>query len=59
MCLLVTHAGKVLTHTRILKQIGGITYPEQPHILRVNIINLRSKIVAVPSPAATESPSRV
>lgn len=42
--LLVFHAGKVLTHGLILKQIWGIGYLEQPHVLRVNISNLRRKI---------------
>jgi two-component system KDP operon response regulator KdpE len=42
--LLVSHAGKVLTHSMILKQIWGIGYLEQPHVLRVNISNLRRKI---------------
>lgn len=44
MRLLVTHAGKVLTHGQILKQIWGVAYVEQPHVLRVNISNLRRKI---------------
>jgi two-component system KDP operon response regulator KdpE len=47
--LLVTHAGKVLTHGRILKRIWGIGYLDQPHVLRVNISNLRRKIEADPS----------
>ncbi len=47
--LLVSHAGKVLTHSQILKQIWGITYVEQPHVLRVNISNLRRKIEKDPS----------
>ncbi len=47
--LLVTHAGKVLTHGRILKQIWGMAYAEQPHVLRVNISNLRHKIEQDPS----------
>lgn len=42
--LLVTHAGKVLTHSQILKRIWGVAYLEQPHVLRVNISNLRRKI---------------
>ena len=42
--LLVTNAGKVLTHRHILKQIWGSGYLEQPHVLRVNISNLRHKI---------------
>lgn len=47
--LLVTHAGKVLTHGQILKQIWGLAYVEQPHVLRVNISNLRHKIESDPS----------
>jgi two-component system KDP operon response regulator KdpE len=47
--LMVTHAGKVLTHGQILKQVWGIAYLEQPHVLRVNISNLRRKIEADPS----------
>lgn len=42
--LLATNAGKVLTHRQILKQIWGVGYLEQPHVLRVNISNLRHKI---------------
>jgi two-component system KDP operon response regulator KdpE len=47
--LLVTHAGKVLTHGHILRQIWGVAYVEQPHVLRVNISNLRHKIETDPS----------
>jgi two-component system KDP operon response regulator KdpE len=47
--LLVTHAGKVLTHSHILRQIWGVAYMEQPHVLRVNISNLRRKIERDPS----------
>jgi len=47
--LFVNHVGKVLTHSMILKQIWGIAYQEQPHVLRVNISNLRRKIEADPS----------
>jgi two-component system KDP operon response regulator KdpE len=47
--LFVAHAGKVLTHGQILKQVWGIAYLEQPHVLRVNISNLRRKIEADPS----------
>ena len=47
--LLVTHAGKVLTHRQILKQVWGIAYLEQPHVLRVNVSNLRRKIEINPS----------
>lgn len=47
--LLVTHGGKVLTHRQILSRIWGATYVEQPHVLRVNISNLRHKIEVDPS----------
>lgn len=47
--LLVSHAGKVLTHRQILKQVWGIAYLEQPHVLRVNISNLRRKLENDPS----------
>ena len=47
--LLVAHAGKVLTHTQVLKQIWGIAYLEQPHVLRVNVSNLRRKLESDPS----------
>jgi len=47
--LLVNHAGKVLTHNQILRQIWGPAYVEQPHLLRVNISNLRRKIEPEPN----------
>jgi two-component system KDP operon response regulator KdpE len=46
---LVIHSGKVLTHGQILKQVWGMTNLEQPHVLRVNISNLRRKIESDPS----------
>ncbi len=46
--LLVTHAGKVLTHRQLLRQIWGEGYNDM-HILRVNISNLRAKLE--PDPA--------
>lgn len=47
--LMVMHAGKVLTHSQILKKIWGAAYVEQPHVLRVNISNLRHKVEKDPS----------
>jgi two-component system KDP operon response regulator KdpE len=41
--VLVTHAGKVITHHQLLRQVWGDGY-EDMHILRVNISNLRGKI---------------
>ena len=45
---LVTHAGKVITHRQLLKQVWGEGYDDM-HILRVNISNLRGKIEPDPS----------
>ena len=42
--LLMTNAGKVLTHRQICRHIWGSGYVEQSHVLRVNISNLRRKI---------------
>jgi two-component system KDP operon response regulator KdpE len=47
--LFVVHAGKVLTHGQILKRIWGVAYIDQPHVLRVNISNLRKKIEMDPA----------
>jgi two-component system KDP operon response regulator KdpE len=42
--VLVTHAGKVLTHNQLLRQVWGPGYEQEAHLLRVNISNLRRKI---------------
>jgi two-component system, OmpR family, KDP operon response regulator KdpE len=47
--LLVTHAGKVLTHQQILRQLWGPDEADHGHRLRVNISNLRHKLEADPS----------
>ncbi|HCC54742.1 MAG TPA: DNA-binding response regulator [Desulfobulbaceae bacterium] len=47
--IMVTHAGKVLTHRQLLSKIWGVSHLEQPHVLRVNISNLRHKIERNPS----------
>ncbi len=47
--VLVTHAGKVLTHHQLLRQVWGAAYENELHMLRVNISNLRRKIE--PDPA--------
>lgn len=47
--LLVTHAGKVLTHHQLLRQVWGMGYENETHLLRVNISNLRRKIEADPA----------
>ncbi len=47
--VLVIHAGKVLTHRQLLREVWGPGYEQELHILRVNISNLRRKIE--PDPA--------
>ncbi|NUM43171.1 MAG: response regulator transcription factor [Anaerolineales bacterium] len=42
--VLITHAGKVLTHQQLLRQVWGTGYESEYHMLRVNISNLRRKI---------------
>ncbi len=43
---LVRHAGKVLTHHQLLREVWGPPYAEQAHYLRVYMAQLRRKIEA-------------
>jgi two-component system KDP operon response regulator KdpE len=47
--VLVTHAGKVLTHHQLLREVWGVGYEQETHMLRVNISNLRRKIEPDPT----------
>ncbi len=47
--LLVQHAGKVLTHRQLLKDVWGPGYVEQSHYLRVYVAHLREKLEDDPS----------
>ncbi len=47
--LFVQHAGKVLTHQQILREVWGPNSTEQTHYLRVYIAHLRDKLEADPS----------
>jgi two-component system KDP operon response regulator KdpE len=47
--LLVTHAGKVLTHRQLLREVWGPGYEQEMHILRVNVSNLRRKVEPEPA----------
>ena len=42
--LFVIHAGKVLTHRYLLREVWGVEYGDEFHMLHVNISNLRRKI---------------
>lgn len=47
--LLVTHAGKVLTHRQLLTEVWGEKAVGQSHYLRVHIAHLREKLEAKPA----------
>lgn len=47
--LFVTHAGKVLTHRQILREVWGPNSAEQTHYLRVYLAHLREKLENDPS----------
>jgi two-component system, OmpR family, KDP operon response regulator KdpE len=47
--LMVTHAGKVLTHRQLLTEVWGEKAVEQSHYLRVHIAHLREKLERNPS----------
>ncbi len=47
--LLVQNAGRVITHHQLLRQVWGLAYESEAHILRVNMSNLRRKIEPDPS----------
>lgn len=46
---LVTHAGRVLTHQQLLRQVWRPGYDAETHMLQVNISNLRHKLEPLPA----------
>jgi two-component system KDP operon response regulator KdpE len=46
--LFVQHAGRVLTHRQILREVWGPNYEEQTHYLRVYVGHLRDKLEVDP-----------
>jgi two-component system KDP operon response regulator KdpE len=46
---LMKHAGKVLTHRQLLKEVWGPAYANQTHYLRVYMVQLRHKLEADPA----------
>ncbi len=46
--VLVNHAGRVLTHKQLIQEVWGGNYEADPHLLRVNVSNLRKKIETDP-----------
>jgi len=47
--LFVRHAGKVLTHRQVLREVWGPNSEEQTHYLRVYLGHLREKLEADPA----------
>src|SRR5690606_23203781 len=47
--VLVSNAGKVVTHQQLLRQVWGEGYDGEVHLLRVNISNLRRKVEPEPA----------
>lgn len=46
---LVRHAGKVVTHQQLLREVWGPTHTDQPHYVRVYMAHLRHKLEAEPA----------
>jgi two-component system, OmpR family, KDP operon response regulator KdpE len=49
LATLVRHAGKVLTHRQLLKEVWGTNYLNQSHYVRVYLAQLRQKIELDPA----------
>ena len=49
LSVLVKHAGKVLTHQQILKEVWGPSYKENSHYLRIYMSQLRQKLETDPT----------
>lgn len=49
LLLLLRHAGNVLTHNQILKQVWGDMYQGRPEYVRVHVATLRQKIEDQPA----------
>ena len=47
--VMVVNSGKVLTHRQILREVWGVGYDQEMHMLRVNISNLRRKLERYPA----------
>jgi two-component system KDP operon response regulator KdpE len=46
---LVRHAGKVVTHQQLLREVWGPSHTEQAHYVRVYMAHLRHKLEAEPA----------
>lgn len=49
LATLITHAGKVMTHRHLLREVWGQAYLESSHYLRIYVGHLRHKLEADPA----------
>jgi two-component system KDP operon response regulator KdpE len=49
LTVLIKHAGKVITHRQLLKEVWGVNYINQAHYVRVYVGQLRQKLEADPA----------
>ena len=49
LATLVRHAGKVVTHAHLLREVWGRTHTDQAHYIRVYMAHLRHKLEAEPA----------
>jgi two-component system KDP operon response regulator KdpE len=49
LTVLIRHAGKVLTHRQLLKEVWGAPYTDQSHYVRVYMAQLRRKLEREPA----------
>ncbi|MBL8435834.1 MAG: two-component system response regulator KdpE [Zoogloea sp.] len=49
LATLITHAGKVMTHRHLLREVWGPVYSESSHYLRIYVGHLRHKLEADPA----------
>lgn len=49
LAVLIRHAGKVLTHRQLLKEVWGPAYVEHSHYVRIYMAQLRHKLEADPA----------
>ncbi len=49
LTILIRHAGKVMTHSQLMKEVWGPAYVDQSHYLRIYMAQLRHKLEADPA----------
>ena len=49
LCVLLTNAGRVLTHRQLLREVWGPSHADQSHYLRIYMGHLRQKLEADPT----------